>query len=145
TVDNLKYPSVSIFITTMLITQTGVTKDIRDTKIFKRGTPVSEARKLLLIDDNTFVDSDQANEIYFRRNVESHTELIQTYARIAMRKKFEDIGLGQLLLLTSNAYLVWNDPDDVILGTGTNENKGQNIGGTILMELRQEIKENSSR
>lgn len=145
-VDGNKYPSVSIYITTMLITQTGVSKDLKDKKIFKRGTSIEEARKLLMIADEreveieqAFVTPDEANQIHNQRNIESHRELLQTYARIAMKKKFEDIGLGQLLLLTGRNDLVWNDPNDIMLGTGTREHPGENIGGRILMELRRDV------
>jgi predicted NAD-dependent protein-ADP-ribosyltransferase YbiA (DUF1768 family) len=149
-VDGLRYPSVSIYITSMLITQTGVSRDFRDKKIHKRGTTVEEARKILLNDENlniedAFVSPDEANEIYNRRNLKSHRELLQTYARIAMKKKFEDIGLGQLLLLTGKNDLVWNDPDDLILGTGTKERRGENIAGSILMEIRQEVAKNAEK
>lgn len=142
-VDGLSFPSVSLYITTMLVTQTGVSRDLKDRRIFKRGTLVSDARKLLMDSDEiTFMSPDQANNVYHQRNVQTHHELMETYARVAMKKKFEDIGLGQLLLLTGNNELVWNDPGDVILGTGTKQNHGENIGGKILSEIREEIANN---
>jgi len=149
-VDGARYPSVSIYITTMLITQTGVSRDLKDRKVYKRGTSTTEARKMLMtigenvreqdVDiEDAFVSPDEANQIYNQRNFDSHRELLQTYARIGMKKKFEDIGLGQLLLLTGKNDLVWNDPDDIILGTGSRDRPGENIGGAILMEIRQEV------
>lgn len=138
-VDSYTFNSVSIYITAMLITQTGITRDISNKNIYKRGTSLEDARKLLLKEDGNFVTPDQANLIYTRRKIESFRELTETFARIAIKKKFEDINLGQLLASTGDAELVYNDPYDTLLGTGTKEYPGQNIGGVILMQTRTDI------
>jgi len=139
-VDGFNYPCVSIFITTMLMTQTGVSREIRDQTIYKRGTGISEARNLLMSSPGTFLSPDEANKVYDKLNFETHHELLQTYCKIAMKKKFEDVGLGQLLQLTQNRKLIWNDPNDFILGHGTSENVGQNLAGKILTQIRDEYK-----
>jgi len=145
----LVFPSVSLYITTMLITQTGISRDIYDKRIYKRGTSVSDSRKLLMVNDKpneqAFLNPDDANNIYNKLNMQTHRELIETYAKIAMRKKFEDVGLGQLLILTGKSDLVWNDPNDIILGTGTKKKRGENVCGKILSEIRSDILQNPQK
>lgn len=142
TVDGFTYPSVSIYITTMLITQTGIKQNMLDKTIFSRGTPVAEARSLLISNPNTneFVTPDQATQIYNQRKFSSFRELQQTYARIGMTKKFEDVLLGQILILTGKNKIIYEDPYDNVLGIGTPERPGENIGGVILTEIREKIK-----
>jgi predicted NAD-dependent protein-ADP-ribosyltransferase YbiA (DUF1768 family) len=132
-VDNLSYPSVSIYITVMLVTQTGVYRDYKRNNIFLRGTPVAEARKLLM-QDRDFRGPDEAVKIYEKRKVESFVELEKTFANIALKKKFEDPDLAKLLLLTGNKTILWNDMSDKVLGVG------ENYVGKTLMKLRKEVK-----
>lgn len=141
-VADLVYPSVSFYITTMLITQTGISRDVKDKRIYKRTTTVEHSRQLLMKPNGDFMSPDEANQVYNKRNIESHRELMETYARIAMKTKFENILLGRRLLLTGNRELVWNDPNDTLLGTGTRKTPGENVGGKILMDIRNSIIEN---
>jgi len=132
TVNNYVYPSVSIYITTMLLTKTGIKTDIKKKVLFSRGSSAMKARKLLTRDGD-FVDPDEANQIYDEENVRTHRELLSTFARIAIKKKFTDESLKNLLLLSEGYLLLWDDPNDNFLG------KGDNVVGNILMELRDEF------
>lgn len=139
-VNNSSYPSVSVYITTMLLTHTGVKTDIKNSTIYKRGTPLRDARALLMR-DNTFVSPDEASEIYNRRNMETHEELLRTFCRIALHKKFQDHNLQNLLLSTGNMQILWMDPNDTVLGAGSKKNPWQNFVGKELMNIRVIIRE----
>jgi predicted NAD-dependent protein-ADP-ribosyltransferase YbiA (DUF1768 family) len=132
-VDGLSYPNVSFYITTMLVSQTGKTTDVSKKGVFTRGRSVSKARELLMTGPDTYLDPNQANDVYNKENIQTHRELEETFAKIAMYKKFEDMNLKILLLLTRDAQLVWDDPSDVFLG------RGENVAGKILMEIRASI------
>lgn len=63
------------------------------------------------------------------------------YASKALENKFNDLSLQNLLLVTGNANLIWDDKSNSILGVGKN-NKGNNFVGKKLMELRKQIQNN---
>jgi len=138
-VDGLTYPSVSFYITTMLVSHTGKTMDINKKGLFIRGRGVPASRQILMTGPDSFLDPNKANEVYNKENIQTHKELEETFAKIAMRKKFEDTNLRILLLLTGNAELLWDDPSDIFLGAGTKDVAGSNIVGKILMEIRSTI------
>lgn len=122
-VDNLTFPSVSIYITTMLLTHTGKTFDIKNKSSFVRGISVQEARSLISEqkgDDTVFKSIDETNRIYNEKYKETIEELLKTFATIALKKKFEDPNLQNLLLLTGKKEIIWNDPHDSILGVPNN-------------------------
>lgn len=139
-VDNLVYPSISIYLTTMLLTHTGIKIDYHaKDHTYSRGMPVRKARDMLHIKGqppNVFVGVDAANQIYQRNKYKTHVDLMKTFARIAMNKKFENKGLVNLLLMTGNTIIYYADPNDNFLGSGTKANPGQNEVGKILMQIR---------
>jgi len=137
-VDGLTYPSASIYITTMLLSHTGKTMDSRKKGLFMRGISTAKAREMLVTGSNTFLNPNQAHEVYTRENIQIHKELEETFARIAMDTKFQDMNLRILLLLTGNYQLLWEDPKDIFLGAGTKEQPGENIVGKILMRIRED-------
>ena len=139
TVDGFRYPNVAIYITVMLLTQTGVIRDPKDKTVFRRGTSIKKARELLMSQGDRFVSPNRANQIYENQKYISFRELMETYTLIGLRKKLEDIELAQLLDLTGDAELVYKDKDDILLGTGTKESPGENIVGKMLMLIRREI------
>lgn len=143
-VDGLSYPSVAIYNTSILLTHTGISMDMKNKTINKRGIPISKARQMLIKNDS-FVTPDEANKIYANIDFETHKNLEEIYARIGLMKKFEDIELSQLLALTGDSKLIYNDQNNIVLGVGTKEKKGLNIVGKILTELRQEVIENPEK
>lgn len=156
-VDHRDYPSVSIYITTMLITHTGVKTDLRSKKgTYFRGTPISIARGLLMAAGrenefdagmsrpakiSDFVSPDRANAIYQHRRSESFKELMATFCSIAQKAKFQDRNLQNLLLLTGNMKIIWDDRSDLFLGSGTKNMPGENFAGKNLEKIRTEIEE----
>lgn len=148
-IDGSSYPSVSLYITAMLITLTGVRTNLKGNTVYMRGTSVTEARKLLIksrtdefVDKNIdFLDPDQANAVYYKRNQESHQELMATFCTIALKNKFSNRDMQNLLLLTGERHLVWNDRNDVFLGSGTENHPGENYVGQELMRLRSKIRD----
>jgi predicted NAD-dependent protein-ADP-ribosyltransferase YbiA (DUF1768 family) len=146
TVDGLTYNSVSIYITAMLLTQTGIYNN--ENVGLMRGRSITNSRKLLLIDpniENKFVDINTATEIYNKENKETHIKLESNLAEIALHKKFEDRNLQDLLLLTNNSILLWNDPNDNVLGSGSSKLPGANVVGNIMMNIRTGVKDSRKK
>jgi len=131
TVDNLPYNCVSSYITTMLLSQTGINAK------YLRGKSVNEARKML-IDDGVFYDPNKAIEIYNKSLLETHKTLLKHLAYVGISKKFEDVSLQDVLLLSGHNTLVWDDKSDVYLGVGP-DRKGENVVGKILIEIREKV------
>ncbi len=137
-VKGLSYPSVSIYMIVCLLRNTGRKINMKEKGVLSRGRSIKEARNLL-IEDNSFMSPEKANHVYdseIRKTIES---LSTTFVIIALRKKFEDLNMRELLSLTGKAQLIWNDRNDIFLGTGTDENPGKNIGG---IELMRQIRDN---
>lgn len=139
-VDNLRFTRISDYISTMLLTLTGkhLNKNLQE-NTFRRGTDIIEARKLLIENENplTFVQPNQASVLFETRLRETFEELLSTFSRIALNKKFENASLRSLLALTGKAVLIWADPHDIYLGNYNG--KGMNVVGNQLMKLREDI------
>lgn len=58
---------------------------------------------------------------------------------LAHKFKFES--LQNLLLKTGNSKLIYNDRNDLILGSGTKEKKGEDYMGKRLMEIREKLQD----
>lgn len=144
-VDQFKYPSVALFITAMLLTQVGVKTNLKTgERTYTRGMSVQKAYKMLLTKDvagqPSFYAPDVANHIYEQEKLNSFRELLSTYVRTAMKAKFSDRSLQNLLLLTGNAMILYTEPNDLYLGAGTKQNPGENLVGQILVKMRQEFR-----
>jgi predicted NAD-dependent protein-ADP-ribosyltransferase YbiA (DUF1768 family) len=62
-------------------------------------------------------------------------------AKIALDAKFQNRDLQDILLMTENSKLIWNDMNDSYLGVGIN-NRGENQIGKLLSEKRYKIYQN---
>lgn len=73
----------------------------------------------------------------------AHDVLLVKNAQVAMDVKFESRRLQDLLLMTKDAYLVWDDQKDPVLGVGPSKDgkpgTGQNAVGKYLMEIRARV------
>lgn len=78
---------------------------------------------------------------YENEKYQKFINLRKKLATISLNKKFEDIGLQELLLATGNNNLVWKDNNDDILGLGPT-GKGENFVGKYLIELRNKFRAN---
>lgn len=135
-IDGLTYPNISVYIIAKLLTITGSHKDSHN--IMCKGMSISEARNMLITPDGLyFLQPHEADELYEKFRDESENNLKELFARIGMLKKFEDMNLKILLLVTNNAELVWDDKKDLFFGFDTEEDAGSNVIGRILMELRE--------
>ena len=78
--------------------------------------------------------------------VKENQNLLTVYKRRKLwcNKKFENIGLQELLLTTEENLIIWNDPNDNILGTGFSGG-GDNFVGTYLGKLRTKFKKNDNQ
>ena len=69
-----------------------------------------------------------------------HNFLFPLYTVTSLNSKFEDKDMQNLLLLTGDKEIKWNNPHNLYLGTGTKENPGQNYVGKTMMDIRERIK-----
>lgn len=133
-IDGFSYNTISSYLTTILLTQTGIVGDVRNKGIFKRGRPVKEARSLILDKNGNFLPPQEAGEVYMQENLKTHQKLINILAHVGIKKKFEDSDLQYILKSTGKKYLQWNDPNDIYLGGE------ENLAGKIWMEIRSSLK-----
>jgi predicted NAD-dependent protein-ADP-ribosyltransferase YbiA (DUF1768 family) len=84
----------------------------------------------------SFLSPDNANLRYAQFRDISYQTHLEKYAKKGMDKKFEDRIIQDILLMTGNAKLVYNDFSDPILGIGGKHDKGLNVVGKYLMTLR---------
>jgi len=135
-INGLKYPSVMHYVMATLFSTLPDVKTIQN------------AHKMILLnpegsqDDN--LNYDNYEQLFYKYDNEKYyqfNKLKKRLASIGLNKKFEDIGLQELLLATGNNQLIWNDPYDEILGVGFSKG-GENFVGKYLMELRDKIKKN---
>jgi predicted NAD-dependent protein-ADP-ribosyltransferase YbiA (DUF1768 family) len=172
-VDGLFFPSVSLYITTCLLSNQGITTDYKKMQ-YKRGMTLKNARTLLLVPDEKelknaenvdfynrvvidminnrgdlynkyysdkkplFLYSEDADVIYKEIEKIYYYELMKTLQIISAKKKFQDIQMSNILLLTEQSRLVYDDPNDYFLGIGK-DGKGENFCGKMLENLRDEI------
>jgi len=135
-INGLQYPTVMHYIITMLFSTLPDVKDIEN------------AHKLILLnpegsqDDN--LNYDNYEQLFYKYDNEKYYQFNKLKKQLAakgLNKKFEDIGLQELLLATGNNELIWNDPYDEILGSGFSKG-GENFVGKYMMEMRDKIKKN---
>jgi len=129
-IDGLSYPSVMHYIIANLFS------------ILPEVKTITNAHKYLLLnqegDQNDRLNYDDYEYLFYKYEDEKYYQfnrLRKKLATIALSKKFEDIGLQELLLATGNNELIWKDPYDDILGNGFSGG-GENFVGRYLMELR---------
>ena len=134
-INGLNYPTVMHYIVTNLFASLPNVQNI------------NEAHKYLLINlegsnsDNLNYDSYE-NLFYKFESEKFNQEVLQRkkLASIGINKKFEDIGLKELLIATGDNDIIWNDPYDDILGVGFSKG-GENFVGKYLGDLRNNLKQ----
>ena len=107
---------------------------------------IDNAHKYLLInidgdvtDNINYNDYDSLSYLYEDLKYYQYNNLKKKLASIALNKKFENQSLMDLLIVTNNKFLTWNDKNDDVLGYGITKN-GENFVGAYLMELRKKFK-----
>lgn len=149
-IDNMYYPTIQHYIISKLIANTGTKRvvDSYGSVSFKKGMGTSDAHMLILVDPNNNGDKPEdyltiplTGEVYDKVDNETTTLLLSIYTVTSLNKKFSDKGLQDLLLLTGDAQINWNSPENFYLGSGNEDNPGYNYVGATMMEIREKIKE----
>ena len=141
TIEGKLFPTISHYIATKCIFHIPFTASAgRVKKIFY------EAYKKILVDSekpiidfSSFLSLDEINEKYNKLLEENYRNQVEYYAKKGIYKKFDNRLFQDILISTGNYKLVYKDENDNILGTGKN-NKGKNIVGKHLMDMRSELK-----
>ena len=134
-IDKYLYPSVAHYIITYLLVNIPRIGNISNAYAFiidPKGGPVKSKANFYHID----IINTKYDEIYR----EDFVARLIANMQIGLNKKFENREYQNLLLITGNSKLLWGERNDVILGIGTKEHKGENQVGRYLEELRTNIK-----
>jgi len=150
TINNLSYPTIQHYIIAKLISNTGTKQnaDSYGSVSFQKGVGILEAHRLIKIDYNNntnqpidFLTLHLSGEVYDKLNRDTDEMLLSIYTATALNKKFEDVGLQDLLILTGDNKINWNSPQNYYLGVGNKEYDGKNYVGTTMMDIRTKLKE----
>lgn len=148
-IKGFNYPTIQHYIIASLIATTGTkrTLDSYGNTLTEKGIGAKDAHKLILTDPNLsglqpqeYLDLQSASKIYEDLKKDTDDKLLSLYSVTSLHKKFEDVSLQDLLLLTKSTVLLWEGPNQ-FLGIGNNNN-GNNYIGKTLMTIREQIKEN---
>lgn len=136
-IDGKNFPTVSHYITARLIAH------IPSEKGGGGFGDMNKAYKQLLSDPESpilgiqsFLSPDSLSLRYFKLRDISYQQNLRKYAKKGMDKKFEDRMLQDILLMSGNKTIIYNDFSDPILGVGGKQDNGWNFVGKYLMELR---------
>ena len=149
-INNNSYPTIQHYIITRLIASTGTEQKVDSFGIttIKKGMGISNAYKLVLVDPNRdgskpedFLTIYLAGKVYDEKEEETNIMLLSLYTATSLNKKFEDRSLQDLLLLTGNAKIKWNSPQNFYLGAGTKDHPGRNYVGETMMDIREKLRE----
>jgi len=148
-VKGYNYPTIQHYIIASLISTTG-TKNVLDSygnNLTQKGIGIKNSHKLILIDPNLsgttpqeYLDLQAASTLYANLKKDTDDKLLSLYSVTSLNKKFQDVSLQDLLLLTKYTTILWEGPN-LFLGVG-NDNNGNNYIGKTLMTIREQIKEN---
>ena len=135
TIDNRQYPTICHFITISLIANipTVKTMDKAYEYIIIPTMNSYVQPKIKFQDYNTL--STKYQNLY---DIDRQTRM-SYFMQLGLNKKFEDRLLQDILIMTGDANLVWDDFNDPILGVGSKEYPGTNIVGKYLMTLRDQL------
>ena len=134
-INNLVYPNVSLYFYNLLLSR------LDNVGSLEEGYKLLSLSLNENISLNNFVTPINAKNIYDKLYIENYVNKIRKNTEIALNEKFKDRELQDILLITGDADLIWDDFTDSILGSGSKEIRGQNYVGLYLMELRQKIVE----
>lgn len=91
-------------------------------------------------DKQEFLSKADVEKIYMQKTQEHRNKTLVDAAKIALEIKFEFKDMADILIMTGNAKLIWNDPSEHVLGVGEN-GRGENQVGQILERIRHDINE----
>ena len=134
-INNYAYPSITHYIFAILLT------------LFQSIRTIKNAYPYILVNPSAqewnkpqdFIEPNAVIKKYINMKDIEYVTNLKKYAVIGMNAKFSDRMIQDILLLTENMTIVWNDKGDPILGVGPNNN-GENFVGNYMMELRNKIR-----
>lgn len=135
-IDNIRYPSIAMYMYAILVSTQGVRTDIRKSHIFKRGMNINKAVELLKV-NGEFVSIFDAKSIYENLEKETDKKLTRILFEIGAENKFKIPLFKSVLLSTENSKLVWEDDNIPYLSY-------DNKGGKILSSIRKKYKKEKS-
>jgi len=127
------YPNPSYYSVAKLLTLIPEIRNLKNAYPYLLKDPSSADIKYQSL--NSFLPLDEATSNYLRVKDGSYRDNLRKYAKIAMDEKFQDDQFKELLLLTGNSNITYNDLQDNILGIGKDKN-GENFVGKYLMQIR---------
>ena len=92
-------------------------------------------------DNLNYEDCDYLLKIYDDEDINQFIRLRKKLASKGLNKKFEELGLQELLIATGQNDIVWKDKNDIILGVGHSGKGGDNFVGNYMVELREKFKQ----
>jgi predicted NAD-dependent protein-ADP-ribosyltransferase YbiA (DUF1768 family) len=142
-IDSKKYKSIQIYILTRLLASTGIKRNvIRNDDIdnikFDKGMGLDKA-----YDITVNLDLPDIMKEYDRIKFETENMLLSLYTNTSLNKKFEDSTYKNLLLLTNDKLIYWEDNFNLFLGAGDELTPGNNYVGKVMMEIRERLQLNS--
>lgn len=126
-VDNVFFPTVIHYVIFKLletVTTTPYTYLLTDTHI-----PVVD-------NVNQFVSICTLSAVYKRLHEDVYIQRVDDHMKSILDIKFKDPIMKDILSRTGDAYLIWDDPNDTVLGTTDDHTKAYSRVGAYLMELR---------
>lgn len=134
-IDGFIFPTLSYYMIIKLIASSGTVGSE-----LKKGIGMREAYKISRTEDGDFLQIDKLNELYEDIRNDTDNKLLVKHTNIGLSKKFENISLQNLLLLTRETKILWTDYHINFLGVNTKTKEGFNYVGKTLMNIRTEIK-----
>jgi hypothetical protein len=132
-IKNLSYITIAHYILTKLIKFVGHISLKKSYSYILRTIGVPK-------DQTSFLDPDQVIKNFNIIKDNTYFSDMIKYAKEALDKKFEDRYMQDILLITGNSQLIYNDFSEPILGGITNKReKAYNFVGNYLMELRNKF------
>ena len=137
--ENITFPNVASYIFTYMISRFLVVKGKRTEPILLTAFNVLKPKIGTSNCDSACVQffTEVYNEHYYTS--------IKDFVSTALRYKFKSNSLKELLILTKNKHIVWNDPNDNILGCYYGENDKNNIVGKELERIRTKLQTKEER
>jgi len=87
-----------------------------------------------------FKDAKTLANLYNKKKELFFKTQIKKFTKLALNIKFKNPQKKKLLKDTSSLKIIWNDPQDSILGIGSKGNIGENYVGNYMTEIRKKIK-----
>lgn len=111
------------------------------------GLSPEDAYKTLLADPEmiisgleSFLSPDDVDARYRYLKLQSYERQMKKNVKKALKAKFSNRQMQDVLLMTGDNPILWDDHDDPILGSGPKDYRGQNIVGEEMVKIREKIK-----